>query len=959
MGYTVEVESISLNPEQLRAVNHGRGPMLVVAGAGTGKTQVITHRIARLIEVKECKPEEILALTFTDKAAGEMLDRLDGLVGWQAYRVNVMTFHAFGSQILQRFGHHAGLPTSAEVIPEIGKALLIKQHLSTIKLNYYGNESNLIDFAQRMVAYIELLQNADISVEQYYQYVADMKPSEHHRLDIAEAHDHLKIYELYEELKQHHGLIDYNDQIILPLKLLAQRPNIVQRLRKQFQYVLVDEYQDTNGAQDALLRTLIEPGGNIFAVGDDDQAIYGFRGARLGNILGFAEHFQVKEPLVLVQNYRSTQAILDAAYRMIQHNNPERLEERLGIDKQLVGVGEGQSPTFEPYPDSRSESEAVASQIGSKVAQGQSPESIAVLATSHRPLRQLARVLARSNVPYRLVSTINIFEQREILQLWHLLAWIGMTADDETITNLLPGPFIEWDAGQVRQLVDAARHDLVGVEEAIGRRAKTDKRSEQLEKTLIQWRQWARESPGSYLIYRLVFESGLGSAWVKQAEDSPRMVRVFEDLQQWLSQMQQYEHLATDPSLAGYLATFPKPPEIEAKEAIGDDHGVSLLTIHAAKGLEFETVYLINATAEAWTDSNLSLSTQLPPELLQDQDELPPEHEWRRLMYVAMTRAKRELTISAPVLQAGGRGRRTNPILTEIFGAGLKTAVSTDLTPSNLSKSLQSLEKFAPPTLQLPSDRLPFETADGWLELSSTDIDQYDRCPYEFYLERVLKIRSPFGPQINFGSLLHGLFRDYYQTKLAGDQPTLDQLGKFLEERWTDRGYRTAEEAQLGRQLAEETLTNFFKREEGEHRVIRSSEEPFQLSIPEAKLKLRGRIDATFQLADGIEIRDFKTGRKRDPEKIAADAKKSLQLRTYALAIEEITGKPPAGVVLDYVVTGTAGEAELSATILKNHRQKLANITDLIRKKQFAPNPDPFHNCSSLRYWGIGDDDEA
>ncbi len=947
-----------LNPAQRAAVGHTDGPLLVVAGAGTGKTQVITQRIAQLIKAKRAKAEEILALTFTEKAAGEMLDRLDGLIGWEAYRVNVLTFNAFGWQILQRFGHHIGRAITGEVLPEMAKSLLIKQHLSEITLHYYGREGNLIELATRMVAQIEALQNGGVSVARYRSYVEALNPKAQHRLDIQEARDQLAVYELYEQLKRRFGLIDYNDQITLPLQLLAERPNVAERLRGEYRYVLVDEYQDTNAGQDELLRLLVPPGGNIFAVGDDDQAIYGFRGARLGNILDFASHFGVKKPLVLTENYRSTQEILDAARRLIVHNDPERLEAKLGLDKRLVSERHGPEPVFRSYPDAMTEYETVTADLAARLKAGSAPESLAVLATSHRVLRALGRSLGRAGLPYRLVSSVNIFEQREVLQLWHLLRWIGLASDDESIMHLLHGPFVGWQSGKVRTAVELGRQRLVGTEAAIEALATKDRAASKLMEQLSQWRAWAAELPVGQLAYRLVFESGLGQAWAKQAEAVPRMVRVFEDLQLWFRQLQQYEQVASDPSLAGYLGDFPRPPEIEAQDVVGSDDGISLLTIHASKGLEFETVYLVGTTAEAWGEQRLGTTAELPKELVVADLTLPPEHERRRLLYVAMTRAKRELVISAPVLQAGGRPRRANSLVAEIFGEVGPIPLPA-MRPNRLTKSLEQLERFAPPSMIWAGERLPFETADGWLELSTSEINQYDNCPYEFYLERVLKIRTPFGPPMVFGSLLHNLFRDYYQAELAGDRLTLGQLSERLDLAWSDRGYRSAEEAVASRQLAEETLASFYRREQKLKRRVRSSEEAFRLNLEEAKLRLSGRIDASFWDGEAIEVRDFKTGRHRDPEKIAAEAKRSLQLRTYALAIEQIEGRPPATVTLDYVVTGIEGSAELSATILKNHRAKLATMADQIRRRRFAPNPDPFHNCASYRYWGTGDDDET
>ncbi len=459
-----------LNQQQRDAVEHGDGPMLVVAGAGTGKTQVITRRIARLIAEGKAKPEEILALTFTDKAAGEMLDRLDGLVGWEAYRVNVMTFHSFGLQLLQRFGHHMGWSTRTEVVPDLAKLILLKQNLSQIKLSYYGSQNDILDFLQGAIDYINALQNADVNLEQYRTFVESLVPGpELHKLDIEEYRDRLKLLELYEGLKQKYGLIDYHDQVELPLQLLQQKPNIIDRLREQYKYVLVDEYQDTNGTQDALLRALVPKGGNIFAVGDDDQAIYGFRGAKLTNILQFAEHFGVTRPLSLIENYRSGQEILDGAYRMVIHNNPERLEAKLGIDKKLHAQTEGIAPSFTPYAVARDEHEGVADQLAERLRNGTLAEDMAVLATSHSSLKALARVLRQRGIPYKLSSSINIFEQPELMQLWHLLSWIGMTATDEAAAQVLLGPFVEWSSAQVRTVIETSGQNLLSIEAASSR----------------------------------------------------------------------------------------------------------------------------------------------------------------------------------------------------------------------------------------------------------------------------------------------------------------------------------------------------------------------------------------------------------------------------------------------------------------------------------------------------------
>lgn len=957
MNYTGEMDLRDLNPQQLAAVNHGQGPALVVAGAGTGKTRVITYRIANLIGTGQAKPEEILALTFTEKAAGEMLDRLDGLIGWQAHRVSVMTFHAFGGQLLQRYGHHGGYSTRGEIIPDIAKLILLKQKLNQIKLSYYGPQQDIIDFLQQQLDYIHVLQNADISVDDYSAYIERLDQEKvNHPLDLAEARDRLALYRLYEHLKQEQGVIDYHDQIALPLRLLEEKPNLVKRLRDQYRFVLVDEYQDTNGAQDALLRSFIPPDGNIFAVGDDDQAIYGFRGARLSNILQFAEHYKIGKPFVLTQNFRSTQEILDAAYAMIKNNNPDRLEAKLGIDKHLKGQGEGIRPLFKGYEESSSEYKSITAELEERITSGQQAENIAVLATGHATLRNIARVMQAEGVPYRLSSTVNIFEQPEVRQLWYLCKWIMLGADDETVTNLLLGPFFGWTPTQVREIAELSRKELQSME-AVLLAAKNKPQAKTAISNLMAWREWAKESGVSHFIYRLVFETGISRRWITEAENTPRMVKVFEDLQLWLKHSQQYEHVALDPTVAGYMASFPKPPEIESDEVTGDEHGVALLTIHASKGLEFETVYIINNTETAWSHSATGRKVELPSELKSNDIDLPPEHERRRLLYVAMTRAKSELIISAPHYQSGGRVRKLNPLLKEVF-------TNEDLRPplevekqDRLNKTLNKLHQFSSRIEQWSPERLPFETPEGWLELSVTDLDKYQRCPYEFYLEKVLKIRTPVGPQIQFGSLLHSLFNEYYLSRLSGEELQLSELLQRLSQRWSNHGYRTVEESEIDFQRAQVTLNSFYTREQKSNRKLLFSEEKFSLSIPEAKLKLRGKIDAAFEIEEGVEVRDFKTGRKRDEDKLSEEAKKSLQLRTYSLALQEMTGRAPARVVLDYIVSGVEGVAELSPRILANHRMKLAEISDKIRNCQFEPSSDMFHECAAYKYWGTGESD--
>ena len=240
--YAINMDLSDLNIEQAAAVKHTYGPQLVVAGAGTGKTTVITRRIAYLLEQNLAKPQEILALTFTEKAAGELLDRLDVLLGWQAYQVNAMTFHAFGSQLISRFAHRLGMSSHSQVLTETSKLVLLKDNIDSLKLGYYGRQQDMLDFVRSKLELISELQNQDITPVIYRQIIEAKKiEGTLHEQVIFELEDNALIYDLYESVKRKYNVIDYYDQIQIPLLLLQQNPHIVEKLSHEYQFFMVDE----------------------------------------------------------------------------------------------------------------------------------------------------------------------------------------------------------------------------------------------------------------------------------------------------------------------------------------------------------------------------------------------------------------------------------------------------------------------------------------------------------------------------------------------------------------------------------------------------------------------------------------------------------------------------------------------------------------------------------------------
>ena len=363
-----------LNVQQQEAVTSTEGPLLIIAGAGTGKTTAITRRIAYLIEKKLAKPSEILALTFTEKAAGEMEERVDVLVSYGYIDTWIGTFHSFGNRVLQENAIDLGLSPDFKVLTRPSQILFFQQNLFAFKLSYYRPLSNPTKFIEAILQFISRCKDEDISPVDYKRYVRKFKKTNPRKLgltkkeweaEVERQEELANVYERYESLKTNAGLVDFGDQITLTLKLFREKPTILKKYQQQFKYILVDEFQDTNWAQNELVKLLAKPKDNICVVADDDQSIYRFRGAAISNVLEFKKTYLQAKIVTLLENFRSGQPILDSAYRLIRHNDPDRLEVKENINKKLLAVNKNSSgPPKEIYAETLSdEADAVAKKI--------------------------------------------------------------------------------------------------------------------------------------------------------------------------------------------------------------------------------------------------------------------------------------------------------------------------------------------------------------------------------------------------------------------------------------------------------------------------------------------------------------------------------------------------------------------------------------------------------------------
>ena len=440
-----------LTPRQRKAVTHGNGPLLIVAGAGTGKTTVITRRIAWLIAEKRAKPSEILALTFTDRAALEMTERIDRLVPYGYTDTVISTFHAFGDRLLRDHALEAGLSDRSTVMSRAEQVIFLREHLFELPLDKYRPLGDPTRFLHALVTLISRARDEDVDPAEYL--VAARELSERAAAapedaalgeEAAQQAELAGLYAAYESLMRANDRFDFGDQVSLVLRLLREHPAVLAEERQRYRYILVDEFQDTNYAQFELVKLLAGSAtANVTVVGDDDQSIYRFRGAALSNILGFRAAFPRSASVVLNDNFRSRQPILDAAYRLIRHNDPDRLEAREGLDKRLIArsrfdrpTGDGEPIELLPFDTGSDEADALAERIGGSLRSGRSPGDHAILVRTNRDADPILRALNMARIPWRFSGTAGLYHQPEVRLLVSFLRAVNDPDDSISCYDL-------------------------------------------------------------------------------------------------------------------------------------------------------------------------------------------------------------------------------------------------------------------------------------------------------------------------------------------------------------------------------------------------------------------------------------------------------------------------------------------------------------------------------------------
>ncbi len=941
-----------LNKEQLEAVTHRQGPLLIIAGAGTGKTRVITRRIAWLLSEGLCKTNEILALTFTDKAAQEMLERVDVLVPYGYTDIWVSTFHAFGDRLLRENALIAGLDADFKVLSQPESAVFLREHLFELDLSYYRPLSDPTRFIEALISLFSRAKDEDVSAQEYLRFAQELAlKAKNDPQDLAAQEEALqqeeiaRAYLTYQGLLAKNGLLDFGNQFYLALQLLRQHPLILKKYQQQFKYILVDEFQDTNFAQFQLV-TLLAGEKNITVVADDDQCIYRWRGAAYSNVLNFISKYPEAKKISLIKNYRSTQPILDSAYQLIQHNNPERFEVKANIDKHLVALNkDGSAPEHLHFDTYSTEADNVARIIKQKVTSGDFKyRDFALLVRSNSDAKGFLQALNMQEIPWQFSGNQGLYSRQEVKLCINFLRVIANLSDSLSLYYLSSAQVYGLALGDLSLCNHYAKRrnkslysvfsGIDNIEEVKDISEESKGKIRHILSDLDKFLNFSRQETTGRLLYSFL----TGTGYLKGLTHNPDLENEakIQNLAKFFNIVQNFELVAKEDrvvSFVNYLELLIEAgDDPSTAQADLDSDAVNVLTIHKAKGLEFRVVFLVSLVQGRFPWPRRAQPLELPDALIREILPVGDFHiqEERRLFYVGMTRAKEELYFTSALDYGGSRLRRVSQFVAETLGTQAKE------TEKKKSSAIESIERFAPKkdspaacNTQMPEDRL--------IKLSYYHIDDYLTCPLKYKYVNILRVPIMEHHTVIYGRAMHEVVSKYFQFKMAGKKMALADLLEAFRISFDPQGFLDEKHQQERFRIGNQALVRFYNEEERCHAKPAFIEKEFSFVFEDNKIT--GRFDRIDQEKDGVAIIDFKTSEIKTQKDADKRVKESMQLLLYAFAYQNIFGVLPMRVSLYFLESGIVGSQEIEEGDLEKIKAAIRKVSAGIRKMNFSPNP--------------------
>ena len=957
-----------LNKEQRAAVVCNKGPLLIVAGAGTGKTTVITQRIVYLIEKGEARPEEILAVTFTEKAAAEMEERVDVLLPYGYVDLWISTFHSFCERILRDYALDIGLPANFKVLDNATSWLLVYRNLDEFNLNYYKSLGNPTKFIQALISHFSHCKDQAIYPEDYLKYAEELKTrddmpedDETERIkEVAEA------YHVYQRLLLENSSLDFGDLINYCLKLFQKRPLILKKYREKFKYILVDEFQDTNWAQYELIKILAEPENNLTVTADDDQAIYRWRGASFSNIIRFKKDFPEAKQISLVKNYRSCQNILDLAYKFIKANDPDRLEYINKINKKLLAQEKNKG--IIEHISAKSLDEEVGKVVKKileilKKDKDAAYNDFAILVRANDAASPFIKALERTGLPYQFLASKGLYSKPVVLDIISYFKLLDDYHESPAVFRILNIAVFGIPPQDIMKLTQYSHKRTRSLYEAmeeiiliLGIPQKTQEKIVFILSLIKKHSLLAKEKAVSEILVAFLEDSGYLKYLIKNSpagEDKEQL----DLLNQFYKRVKKFEGAAVEPTLNNFIQEINLEIESgeEGKLEFDPEQGpdmIKVMTIHGAKGLEFKYVFLVNMVDKRFPTIERKELIELPEDLIKDIKPAGDIHlqEERRICYVAITRTKKDIYFTSAEDYGGARKKKLSRFMIEMGyrNENQKSKIK------NQNKLLSEKLLVVNPKSKSEPDYLP-------KHFSFSQLAAFEKCPLQYKFAFILKVPVRGKAVFSFGKTMHNTLFSFLkqanenskagQSNLFGFAASSAKsapadLMELYEKNWIDEWYENKKQKEeyykLGRKIVKDFYSEFSKNPPKVLKINQglALEMPFNLKIGEHTLfgvidridEMEGCLPAGRQR---VKIIDYKTGRSKD--KLNLGGKE--QLLIYQLAAEEVLKISPKELVYYYLEDGKKASFLGTEKEKEKLREKILAEIEEIKTSDFKPTP--------------------
>jgi DNA helicase-2/ATP-dependent DNA helicase PcrA len=949
----------NLNSEQQRAVDTLEGPVMIVAGPGTGKTQTIAMRIANILVKTDADPDAILALTFTESGAEAMQRRLVSLIGTTAYYCHIGTFHSFCSEVIRDNPDICTLDMSTEPITELEKLKLIYRELATKKYHVLSPVGAPYYYASSVIRAISDLKREGVTpdaLKLLLDQEARVLEQEHETLkktefamrqkNLQKNEELCHLYRAYESGLHADRRYDFDDIIQVVVQAFQTNEELLRTYQERFQYILVDEYQDTNSAQNQLVLLLAAywgPQANLCVAGDPDQSIMRFQGASIENQLTFIESYRDAAVITLRDNYRSGQKILDAAHALITHNNL-RIHDVVEVPDLPLCASPHQASSLRHLHVNSSLAERIflAKDIKQKLAEGVDPDSIAVIYRKNSEAKGIIEVLTKYQLPYRVQGGADVLADpvvRNFLRLFKVMNLLKEQGEDEDFFTLLHYPIFRVDSLDILKLSRYAAENRLSLFDIVGDSALLDSLSLPtggamkvvLEK-LLSWQSLDATLTFTELFERVLNESGYLN-WVLSKSDAPHQLFRLNILFDEVKRMNDADHELGIASFLENIALMEANNlRIEESPYGKSAHAVTLTTAHSSKGLEWDYVYVVHATDGTWGNNKMRSLLTLPETVLKHakQNLKEKNEDERRLFYVAITRARQELIVTeADTYQVLGTTKKNIPTM---FLSELGEDKVTHETASDIE---QAAADHVATLLTTESDQMEMSLDEteylqalvAKFALSSTALNTYLKCGYLFKLDKLLAVPRAKKPHLAYGTAIHKALELFYRELSSRNVlPTAEWLVIAFENALS-KELLTKEEFSVRLREGTKLLRAYYDYHHGTFIAPLFLEKYIRVHLDDYTLTGKvDRIEWLDQEARTVRVVDYKTGKAKTMGEIMGDTKSSAgdlkrQLVFYKLLIEmdpRLQNLHFGEATLDFVeepsVHGKSGERSIAVS---------------------------------------------